>query len=96
MDTELMQAAEVANAMGLAGVLLYFLSPTIFILLCVYGYKQHKRKKKLDKEQSSNTKESKSGEINDNAVNNIPDEPEDFTKFSSLSLEFDEKGRVKQ
>lgn len=96
MDTELMQAAEVANAIGLAGVLLYFLSPTIFILLCVYGYKQHKRKQKLTKEKEDNEKKSKSGEINEDAISNIPDEPEDFTKFSSLSLEFDEKGRVKQ
>lgn len=91
-----MQAAEVANAMGLAGVLLYFLLPTIFILLCVYGYTQHKRKQKLAKEKEGNEKKGKSGEINESAVNDIPDEPEDFTKYSSLVLEFDEKGRVKQ
>jgi len=96
MDTELMQAADVVNAVGITAIFFYFLSPTIVVLLTFYIYRRHKLRKELrNKEKEQGKKEVKSGEINEDALKNIPDEPEDFTKYSSLALEFGEDGKVK-
>lgn len=105
---ELMTVDDMLNAIGLAGVLLYFFIPTIVFILGFYIYNRHKKKKEIENrqkmslkknedKQKEEVKESKVNDTNSTVNKNInnTDKPENIEKFRSLTLEFDETGHVK-
>ena len=129
---ELMEAGHVINAIGMAGVFMFFMVPSIALVLFVYGMHRRRKKKKLQREynkavqkaaqeqikrhknelgkQTVTVKNSYKGQnssiihteipLFEMTPDDIPDdviiEPQDKARFSSLELEFDEMGRVKQ
>lgn len=75
--------------MSISIVLWYFLAPSIVILLVIYSIRTVLKNKK-----GKNTKNTKVKEINPNGLDGVDLEPKDKSKFRSLSLSFDETGRV--
>lgn len=104
---ELMNASEVLTAIGLAGIFVYFMVPSVIIVLSIYGIHRHRKnaklRKKMQQEHLENLKKMKvetekqfKSQQASTVLNDIEAEPNDKTKFSSLTLEFDETGRVKE
>lgn len=101
--TDLMTVDDMLNAVGLTGVLFYFLTPTIVVILCAYAYNRHKKNKALkDKQKLSLKNNTAIGKetIEDDTkaikvLNNTPEKPVELGKFRALTLEFDEHGHVK-
>lgn len=90
MDTELMKVADIINAIGLSGILFYFLSPTIVILLIAYNIKRAKDRNKVKKVENKVQQE-----IKEDALEGVELDKIDYTKFDTLELEFDKSGKVK-
>lgn len=101
---DLMSVTDMLAAVGIAGLFLYFLIPTMVVVLTIYYIRrkimQHKIKKKLKKQQKENQRKAQE-EMNDDKklkakIDSLPIEPDDYSKFSKLALEFDEKGNIKE
>lgn len=103
---ELMSVDDMLNAVGLAGILFYFLTPTIVVILCAYVYNRHKKKKEikaelLKKQQESAVAYAEGVKVLENdeqamkVLENITYSPKNKEKYRSLSLEFDNNGLVK-
>lgn len=103
-----MTVDDMLNAIGLTGVLFYFLAPTIIVILCIYAYNRHKKRKEIQDRQKLSLKNSnkishKEGEeiLNDDTkamkiLDSAPLIPEQIGKFRGLTLEFDSSGHVKE
>lgn len=72
--------------MSIGIVIWYFLAPSILILLAIYSIRTILKNNKV--------KNTKVNEINPNGLDGVDLEPKDKSKFRSLSLSFDEMGRV--
>lgn len=97
---ELMSVDDVLNALGLAGVLAYFLVPTMLCITVVYAIRRIKfriglNRKKI-KAQEDNAEKLKNAKVGAELPNIDSVETKDYKKYDKLSLEFDEKGRVKE
>lgn len=87
--------------MSIGAVLLYFLMPAIVIISGIFFYRRYKEtkewksrnKEKAVKNLKSDIKNSE--EEKEKLLTDIELEPEDKGRFSSLALNFDETGRVK-
>lgn len=86
MDVNLVSFDSMLGIMSIGIVLWYFLAPSIVILLAIYSIRTILKNKKV--------KNTKVKEINPNGLDGIDLEPKDKSKFRSLSLSFDETGRV--
>lgn len=88
-----MTVDDVLNAVGLAGILMYFFIPTL-IGIAITSYIIKKERKKKKKKELRNMIRQRDIQIN-NIPNRLPSKPSDQKKFKSLAIEFDEKGRAK-
>lgn len=83
---ELINISDLLNAAGLTGVFLFFMIPSIVIIITAYGLYRYIKNRKFKKVK----------QIEDKGIGDkVKLEPDDKSKFSSLTLDFDEKGRVK-
>lgn len=88
MDVRVMDVSQVINALGLAGALLIYLTPTILIAITVYLVKRQKKLRKSRKD------ESKEGRNKPSKERMEPEKPTSNT--TSMALEFDKDGRIKK
>lgn len=77
-----MEVSDVANAVGLLGVLLYFFIPTMVVIFTAYTIRRLKERKK---------KKAREIVIKEDT---ILDEPVDKSLYTSLELHFDKTGHV--
>lgn len=86
----LMSLDEIFNAFGLAGVLMYFLSPTIVFILLFYKLaNRHKRKSKIKRAKQIKDKEASK------YIDDEPLIPKGIEKYRNLELHFDKNGHIK-
>lgn len=101
---ELMTIGDMLNAIGLAGIFIIYMIPVSLIVSTIVivtkiikrNKEQSKIKKELKRERKEAIKiiedENKAMEV----IKNEPEEPVDKSRFSSLKLEFNEEGYVRQ
>lgn len=108
--SELIGVEHVLGAIELSGAFLFFMIPSIILVVVIYKIHQARKRRKFNKNLEKQNKESAkqnntrdSGEptvINEFTVaqglNGVPIEPTNKDKYESLALEFDETGSVKQ
>ena len=95
-----MSVGEVLNAIGLAGSLMYFLTPILLVIIAAGAvrrlkFKQSIQRKKL-KTQEENAEKLKGADELNHAEDVLNPEITDYRKYSSLHLEFGEDGRVRE
>ncbi len=95
-DIEFFTLSDMANALGLTGVFLFFMVPTLVAMMIFY----YVRRKKKDREAKKQLK-NKSNDSSDSATKRAKrikdsrlkvEEPKDKERFSSLELTFNEEG----
>ena len=100
-NTQLMSVSDILNAAGLAGVLFYLLTPTIIFIVAIYIIRRIilrseicKKGIKIQRENARKLADAKTADELGNILSN--EAPKNYEKYFSLTLEFNEKGRVKQ
>lgn len=89
-DAAVLDFETLVATMSASAIIFYFLIPTFALILVIVGIRKfriRRRRVKINKKFMRAT-------INENNLKDIESEPKDKSKYRSLSLSFDEKGRV--
>lgn len=95
-DIEFFTLSDMANALGLTGVFLFFMVPSIVAVMIFYYIRRRKKErvaKKRLKNNDNNSSDSATKQakrIKDSRLK--MEEPKDKERFSSLELTFNEEG----
>lgn len=100
-----MTVDDMLNAVGLTAVLFYFMMPTIVVILTIYAYNRHRKKKEIQRDikKANREKFEKGKQLLENsddkeaisAIGELDTRPKEINKFTGLALSFDESGHVK-
>ena len=95
-DIEFFTLSDMANALGLTGVFLFFMVPSIVAVMIFYYIRRRRKEREAKKRLKNN--DNNSSDSATKQANRIKDsrlkmkEPKDKERFSSLELTFNEEG----
>lgn len=92
-DATVLDLDTILATLSASSIVFYFLIPTFLLLITVLGVRVFLKKRKIRKMNKS-VRIQHLKEVNDKRLANIDEEPLDKSRFRSLSLSFDEKGRA--